>query len=354
MSGKIPTDKGNFVPCCYFPTLSILVDDNARFLQGLQRFLGKEQVAQVFDNPANALNFLSQHVKSENNLLYELLSLKEFENNEEEESVYVDISNISKLLYKKDRFDEPSLIIIDYAMPGMNGLEFSEKVKNQIFLPIKIILLTGEANEQTAVQAFNDGVIDKFIKKSAEDCLEKVKEYIQSLEIKYFQDISRIILDFFRAKSNFVLEDPEFIKLFNKVCQENKIVEYYLIDDSGSFIMLDEQGNITRLIVKTEEDMRSQYELALYDKNVSDETLNKLKNFESLVYFYNKKTVLYSAKDWQLENASMIEGKNKYFYSVIKGTNNYPLENKEIFTYSQYLKTKEIQIQNFNDCKINV
>ncbi len=56
------------------------------------------------------------------------------------------------------------LIICDYKMPGMNGIEFLEKVKG--FNPdVLNILLTAHADLEMAVEAINKAVLYKFILK---------------------------------------------------------------------------------------------------------------------------------------------------------------------------------------------
>ena len=56
--------------------------------------------------------------------------------------------------------------VVDFAMPGTDGL----KVLNTLLdWPGSRILLTGQADEQIAIQAFNGGLIDQFIAKQMPD-----------------------------------------------------------------------------------------------------------------------------------------------------------------------------------------
>ncbi len=59
---------------------------------------------------------------------------------------------------------EVHLIICDQKMPGMNGLEFLEKVQNK-YPDVLTIMLTGYADIKTAVQAINETGVYKFILK---------------------------------------------------------------------------------------------------------------------------------------------------------------------------------------------
>jgi DNA-binding NtrC family response regulator len=63
---------------------------------------------------------------------------------------------------------EVSLVISDYNMPHMNGLEFLKTVKT-LYPHILAIMLTGQAEIQIAVQAINEAGVYKFIQKPWED-----------------------------------------------------------------------------------------------------------------------------------------------------------------------------------------
>jgi DNA-binding NtrC family response regulator len=63
---------------------------------------------------------------------------------------------------------EVSLVISDYNMPGMNGLDFLKTVK-QLYPHILAIMLTGQAEIRIAVQAINEAGVYKFIQKPWDD-----------------------------------------------------------------------------------------------------------------------------------------------------------------------------------------
>ncbi len=58
---------------------------------------------------------------------------------------------------------KPDLILADYLMPGMNGIEFLEALQWQ-GLGVPVIMLTGQGNESIAVQAMKLGAWDYLIK----------------------------------------------------------------------------------------------------------------------------------------------------------------------------------------------
>ncbi len=57
----------------------------------------------------------------------------------------------------------PDLILLDYMLPDLDGLEFLEALTNSMTLP-PVIMLTGEGNEKVAVEAMKIGVRDYLVK----------------------------------------------------------------------------------------------------------------------------------------------------------------------------------------------
>jgi PAS domain S-box-containing protein len=64
-----------------------------------------------------------------------------------------------------ERLDQinPTVIITDYLMPGMNGVEFLE-VLNQENIDTPVIMITGQGDENIAVQAIKSGAKDYLVK----------------------------------------------------------------------------------------------------------------------------------------------------------------------------------------------
>ncbi|MCB2017368.1 MAG: response regulator [Hydrogenophaga sp.] len=64
------------------------------------------------------------------------------------------------------RYQLAQTCVVDFAMPGIDGLRVLETL---VDWPGSRILLTGQADEQIAIQAFNNGLIDQFIPKQTAD-----------------------------------------------------------------------------------------------------------------------------------------------------------------------------------------
>ena len=63
------------------------------------------------------------------------------------------------------RQHEPDVVLLDYQLPDMNGLEFLVSLQTQQPLtPISIVMMTGVGSEAIAVQAIKAGVQDYLVK----------------------------------------------------------------------------------------------------------------------------------------------------------------------------------------------
>lgn len=122
--------------------------------------------------------------------------------------VDIDVFSIHKMMYIPDRFAEISVAVIDYAMPAMNGLEFCAATSD---LPMKKIILTGQAGHSTAVRAFNEKLIDRFIMKGEYGFLKTLREAIHNLQRDYFSDLSEVIIKDLEANPRSCLSDPIFL-----------------------------------------------------------------------------------------------------------------------------------------------
>ena len=57
------------------------------------------------------------------------------------------------------------IILLDYRLPGLNALEFTKIIRQERKLQIPIILITGQGNEEVAIQALKLGVNEYLVKR---------------------------------------------------------------------------------------------------------------------------------------------------------------------------------------------
>jgi PAS domain S-box-containing protein len=91
------------------------------------------------------------------------------------------------------KYTIPDLILLDYLLPDYNGLEVIKQLKQSIEQQIPILLLTGQGNEDIAVQAIKQGVRDYLLKDrlSAEYLRQKVQLVLERVKLENQLEQSR-------------------------------------------------------------------------------------------------------------------------------------------------------------------
>jgi CheY-like chemotaxis protein len=331
------------IPMCYFPSTILFVDDSRDFLLNFVLQLDEGLAYRIFESPKDALDCIHARQCELEQLSRRCLS--EYTDVEHcpltNYTVNLNLAAIHAEVYNPQRFSEISVVVVDYAMPGMNGLEFCKQMENSA---IKKILLTGQADEKMAIQAFNDGLIDKYIKKSDPSVTKLITESISQLQQNYFQNMSDTITRMLSVNSPTCLNDAQFIKFFQQLRESHYISEFYLSDNSGSFLMLDSDANTSFLIVKTERDLRAHYDLAL-DHGAPSEILDALKSGEKIPAFWPPRELQTNWDDWStyLLTAKKITGSEVFYYAYVEGNALFDIRNNRIFSYNSYLDEIDAQ-----------
>ncbi|MGD9152296.1 MAG: hypothetical protein PVG30_01380 [Gammaproteobacteria bacterium] len=332
------------IPCCYFPTTTILIDDDVQFIKSMHLVLDTTLNRKSYNNPIEALNYLTK--KYESILQPESWSAAKFDKYEQEINLLdsevgyvIDFLSIHKMVYIPNRFDEVSTVISDYSMPEINGVELFSRLQNFAF---QKFLLTGVASESIGLDAFNDGKIDKFIAKKpmSLDFKDQIKNIVKDLQKRYFKIATQDIMQKLSLSPKSCIGEPSFNKLFNEVIQENNIVEYYLVHETGCFVLLDYAGNVSWLVVKSENDMKYYYDSAV-DNEASNQIINSLENRSEVLFLFSEKDDNAPYEEWgkYLHPAKILEGeKNKFYYSYIKNNPVYDSQLEKIVSYKDFLE----------------
>jgi len=215
----------------------------------------------------------------------------------------LDCYAVHQQIYKRPvRFELPVVLVVDYSMPEMDGLTFCRQLKKY---PFKKIMLTGDADKNFAVNAFNAGDINRFLMKDEPNTMAMLKSYIEELNEEYFSDLSkRVILSIDTDLKN-ILTEESFCDLFRQIIAENNIVEYYIFNHYGCFLMLDAYAAPYWLIVITEPDMERMYEIAA-DDNAPTMALAALNSRTQIPFFTTAKDEAVSAQYWLLHPAKKL------------------------------------------------
>lgn len=294
----------------FYPTQVILIDDNYQTLQGLKNSLGQGMITcKAFDNPFTALEYIndvsnnlpSQHAAQTGKSLLD----------GNMESFYEEI-------YSPTRFQQISIIITDYDMPGMNGLELCQNVTSQ---HIQKIILTGAATEKVAVEAFNAKTIDYFIQKNDAEVIQKLKDLIYQCQEKYFRSITHNLLNIISYENapGLNIDDPIFIEFFQKLLKDKKICEYYLLDVYGNTLFLTADGKVSALFVFDQRLLIGQEELIPGTKITEELVQEFLNNKKAICHYDFKDHPAYNPTDWEtlLYPLFPLEGIENYFWAYV-------------------------------------
>lgn len=323
------------IACCNFPTALLALDDDKEFLESIKYALQKKYKCICTFDADQAYDILAKNREWTKSLLEKMGIERAFPAQFSSSfSVEMDISSLRENVYNPDRFGHIAIVIVDYDMPKKNGLEFVRDLKDST---IKIIMLTGKAKQSTVIKAFNEGEIHRYVSKGDPNYLEIIAQYVDELQAEFFLDFSKFILESLKSETR-VFEDNSFIAFFNKIIEENNIIEYYLLDESGSFFLQDASAkNQIFLIIKSENDMQHLQDLA-DDSDTPAHVLQQLKDRISLTHFNTQEESFAEVKDWKLIPAKPLDEKRKYYYAVLKNDKGFQMNRSKIKSYQEFLK----------------
>ena len=128
--------------------------------------------------------------------------------------------------------------VIDHTMPGINGLQVLETL---IDWPGSRVLLTGQADEQVAVQAFNQGLIDQFVPKQARDITRLLMGALRKLGRAAHPRVNTLWRATLRSTQQSILQIPSVAQAL-QAFTEKHWVEYVVLDQPFGLLGMDTDG----------------------------------------------------------------------------------------------------------------
>ena len=137
------------------------------------------------------------------------------------------------------RFGLSQVCVVDYSMPAMNGLQVLEELAGWTGARV---LLTGRADEQIAVQAFNASLIEQYVPKQASEISRRLAGSIQRL----LDDASGLHAQAWRAsltrEQMAVISTPQIGRQLQALAEQHRWVEHVVIGDPFGVLALDDAG----------------------------------------------------------------------------------------------------------------
>ena len=236
----------------HHPTTVVFIDDNESFLRTLDLELPGGWACKTFTDPQIALDFV-QRAPTLPPLMDRCFTMQR--RSPSEALIHLDLNLIAQEINHRDRFARISVVVVDYAMPVINGLEFCAALTDPL---LQKAMLTGVADEKIAVAAFNAGLIHRFIPKQSNTGINVIMDFIDDLQQEYFSQYTA------RLKTTLAIDPPRFLTepaiatYVEALMQSEGLIEYYLVDDPPGLMLLQANGKIWRLVVLGEEEMRRQ------------------------------------------------------------------------------------------------
>lgn len=306
------------MPLLFYSTTLVWVDDDVFFIKTIAESFRRNYHAKVCFSPNSFLSFFEDYYS-----IIENISFFNSSNGDDDYEINhrlpieVDFQCIIDLYKNKERFNDISVVIVDFKMPELTGLELMKRIKPS---GIKRILLTGEAEDQLAITAFNDNSIDRFVRKSDCNFLSSLNLYIRQVTIQYFCDITKPLLTHLEADYRLPQSDPVFIDFFDKWMSINNIVEYFVFDKNGSMLTVDQQGKIFYFVLHTERSLEAFCELHNTDKAVKL-FINAIEKRHKIPFFgLFREAWEFDSPQWvnHFYSPEILRGREQYYWRVVE------------------------------------
>jgi len=320
--------------CCYHPTSVFAIDDNHEFLTALSQHLSLPNLS-CFSSPSKALALLQpQNPFSEIQSTLITTTRSHYNDTDdvsEQEAIIVNLRKLHHIINDANRFDTVSVILIDYHMDKINGIDICQQLTKH---PAKKILLTGgQDKEKIAIEAFNNGIIHRFINKSDPNFTTHLKYTIALLKEAYFRDLTNAIIPDSHPIMK-LLRNASYHNFCRNLHAQVNADEYYLLDNSGSILYFT-NNEPTWLIIRSIEELENYANIASETEN-GDGIAEKIRNRKSIPFFFTENDFNTTVCKWEtyMHKAHPLPGVKGYYYSIINGDTHGYLDRTQMITRS--------------------
>ncbi|MGE0496983.1 MAG: response regulator [Ramlibacter sp.] len=142
-----------------------------------------------------------------------------------------------------ERYALTRICVVDYSMPAMDGLQALGEL---VDWPGSRVLLTGQADEQVAVNAFNRGLIDQFIAKQTPDISHRLIDAVEHLMAAPNARHAQIWRATLTPEQNALLRVPSVGRDLRDLATK-RWVEHVVIGDPFGVLGMDANGRVSWL-----------------------------------------------------------------------------------------------------------
>ena len=251
------------IPMCYFPSTVLWLSDHNDHLDYIlhkrrlfpYKFIANSQQMMMITKNTS-FKTLQTNCQTNNKIASDFW-LKQFLT---EDALFP----IHSELYNHNRFAELSVLLLT------NNFLTLELLNHLSQSPFKKIALITIEQESLANNLCDQGLLDLIIVKQNDNWLHDVINSVAQLQMQYFQEMTQRMVKILNVSLPAYLQTSAFIAFFRAFCQDKHIVEYYILDQSGHFILLDASGCV----------------YILHDDDIITQISNKQK-LEQNIFAYN-------------------------------------------------------------------
>jgi CheY-like chemotaxis protein len=165
---------------------------------------------------------------------------------------------LKDLVVQPPAYGLTKVLVVDYSMPGKNGLEVLQELHG---LPTGRILLTGLADEQLAVKAFNNHLIEQFVQKHSANVGQRLKQAIGDLFDRIDLLESQTWCSVFSPAQIAVLQLEDVGLQLHQLAMD-RWVEYIVLSEPFGVLGFDSQGRAGWLQLETQASVSDLVEMA--------------------------------------------------------------------------------------------
>ncbi len=208
--------KQNSICLFYFPLKIMIVDDNTDYL-----ILCKNKIH------LNQIYTSSQPLNIVDNMKPISINIKSLVKEWVDSEFSIDYAAIIDFIMQYDLSNDIGILITDYKMPEINGIDLCKKFDHTDLLKV---LLTGEYQIEEAIDALNDKHIDYYIPKKLDN---KLIAAIENLQYKFFNHITYNICQIINTSDLPFISNKDFLAIFNDIICDNSIISYVMLNNYG-------------------------------------------------------------------------------------------------------------------------
>lgn len=297
-----------------YPTTTFFVDDNENFCSTIMLSLDKRHKCIASTNPIEALQFIEENQKIHKIYFNEHITSDPDDILEGQNIIEQKISTreFSNLAHLKKRHEKITTIVLDHEMPEMNGFLFSKNVCRE---DVSIIMLTGKATHELAVEAFNLGLIDKFLLKDSPNLILTLSQCIEDSKHNFFYKQTNKLS--YNTRVYDILFSEGFSRIFSNILSQYNISEYYLINSHGCYLLITEKNEYKLFIFMSQLELNYYIDVA-EGNQVKGIILDKLNTGYIPCFYENEMNVFVSHWEEYLYVAEKIVIKDKVYHYAVR------------------------------------